>query len=140
MSATTEKNKAIVLRFNRECVEQGNEEVFAEIVAEDCINHAAVPGIPEGAAGMRHFILDVLRPAFADLKATIYDQIAEEDLVVTRKAFHATHTGQFMGISPTHKKVVIEVIDIIRLREGKYVEHWGMSNIPRIIAELSAKR
>ncbi len=36
--------------------------------------------------------------------------------------------------------VGIEVIDIIRLREGKYVEHWGMSNIPRIIAELSAKR
>jgi predicted ester cyclase len=42
-----------------------------------------------------------------------------------------------MGIPPTGKKVIINVIDIIRLREGKYVEHWGMSNIPEVIAQLS---
>jgi predicted SnoaL-like aldol condensation-catalyzing enzyme len=30
-----------------------------------------------------------------------------------------------MGIPAFNKKVVIAVIEIIRLRDGKYVEHWA---------------
>ncbi len=49
----------------------------------------------------------------------------------------ATHTGDFMGIPASNKSVIINVIDIIRLRDGKYVEHWGMSNLADIIKEIS---
>jgi predicted ester cyclase len=86
---------------------------------------------------MIHFLQNILRTGFPDLSVEILDQVAEGDLVTTRKAIHATHSGDFMGIPPTGKKVIINVIDIIRLREGKYVEHWGMSNIPEVIAQLS---
>jgi predicted ester cyclase len=47
--------------------------------------------------------------------------------------------GYMMGIPPTGKKVVIHVIDIIRLKDGQYVEHWGMSNLPEVMAEISRK-
>src|SRR5882757_5086690 len=115
MNHSTEKNKQIVTRFNKEVLEQGNQRSFAELVAEDCINHAAVPGVPAGKEGMNYFILGVLRTAFPDLKVNIYSQVAEGDLVTTRKSILATHTGEFLGIAPTHKAVEIEVIDIIRL-------------------------
>jgi len=46
-------------------------------------------------------------------------------MVSTRKALHATHTGEFMGIPPTNKKVTIQVIDMIRVHNGKYAEHWA---------------
>ena len=42
-----------------------------------------------------------------------------------------------MGIAPSNKKVSIHVIDIIRLSDGRYVEHWGMSNLADIVKELS---
>jgi hypothetical protein len=32
---------------------------------------------------------------------------------------------------------VINVIDMIRLKQGKYIEHWGMSNLAEVIAQLS---
>ena len=35
--------------------------------------------------------------------------------------------------------MVINVIDIIRLKNGRYVEHWGMSNLSEVIAEISRK-
>ena len=44
--------------------------------------------------------------------------------MVTRKAFHGTHLGPLMGIPPTGKRVTIGVIDIVRVVEGKIVEHW----------------
>ena len=87
---------------------------------------------------MLHFLNDVLRAGFPDIKAVILDQVAEGDKVVTRKELHGTHNGTFMGIAATGKKVVIHVTDIIRLRDGQYVEHWGMSNIHSVVSELGA--
>lgn len=135
--STTEQNKRIVTRFNKEFIESGNIDSFKELVAEDLVNHTAIPGVSPGPDGMVYFLQKVLKVAFPDLKVKIHDQVAEGDKVTTRKTLHCTHDGEFMGIAATGKKVQIEVIDIIRLRDGKYVEHWGISNIPSVIAELS---
>ena len=140
MNITTEQNKAIVARFNKEVIEQGNMESFKELVADDLFNHAAPAGMPTGPDGMIYFLQDVLKTGFPDLRVKILDQIAEGDSVTSRKEFYATHMGTFMGIPASNKKVVIEVIEIIRLRDGKYVEHWGMSNLPDIIMEISSKQ
>ena len=140
MNITTEQNKAIVARFNKEFIEQGNMESFKELVADDLFNHAAPAGMPTGPDGMIYFLRDVLKTGFPDLRVKILDQIAEGDSVTSRKEFYATHMGTFMGIPASNKKVVIEVIEIIRLRDGKYVEHWGMSNLPDIIMEISSKQ
>jgi steroid delta-isomerase-like uncharacterized protein len=137
MQSTTEQNKKTVIRFNKEFIETGNTDVFEELIAEDVVNHSAPPGSSTGADGMVHFLKNILRTGFPDLTVEILNQVAEDDLVTTRKVIRATHTGNFMGIPPTGRKVVINVIDMIRLSNGKYVEHWGMSNIPEVIAQLS---
>jgi len=137
MERTLDQNKKTVTRFNKEFVEQGNIDSFKELISDSVINHAAPAGVPNGPDSMFHFLNDILKKGFPDLRLEIFDQIAEGDKVVTRKAFHATHSGDFMGIAPSHKKVVINVIDIIRLRDGKYVEHWGISNLSDVIAEIS---
>jgi len=136
---TTEQNKAIVTRFNRECIEQTDPASFKEILAVDCINHAAPPGAANGPESMINFLSNVLKPGFPDLKVTILDQVAEGDKVVTRKEIRGTHTGLFMGAAPSNKPVVIKVIDIIRLRNGQYVEHWATSNIHEVLTEISTK-
>jgi predicted ester cyclase len=139
MVTPLEKNKSVVLRFNKEVIEQGNMNSFKELVADNVINHAAPAGVPNGPESMSYFIMNVLRIGFPDIKVEILDQIAEADKVTTRKIFYATHTGEFMGIAPTNRKITINVIDIIRLENGKYVEHWGISNISEILNQLSAK-
>jgi predicted ester cyclase len=138
MNGTTTQNKAIVGRFNKEVIEQGNMETFHELVASDLFNHAAPAGMPTGPDGMIYFLRDVLKAGFPDLQVTILEQIAEKDLVTSRKQFHATHTKNFMGIPASNKKVVIDVIEIVRLRDGKYVEHWGISNLADVVTAIAS--
>ena len=48
-----------------------------------------------------------------------------------------THTGEILGISASNKEVEINVIEIVRLRNGKYVEHWGQSNFDEVVKQIS---
>lgn len=66
----------------------------------------------------------------------IHDQIAEGDWVTTRKTIRGTHRGALMGVPPTNRAVAIDVIDMVRIRDGRYVEHWGLTTLADTLAQL----
>lgn len=134
---TTEKNKAVVLRFNQEVIEEGKIQSFEELMDKDFINHSAPEGADQGPGGMIYTFNSILRPAFSDMKVIIHSQVAENDLVTTRKSITGTHTGTLFGIAPTGKQIEIDVIDIVKIRDGKYFEHWGLNTLPAVLAKLS---
>jgi len=132
---TLENNKQLVGRFNKEVIGEGNFDTFTALMDPGFINRSA-PVSANGPQSMWHTFANVLRPAFPDLRVEIYDQIAQGDKVTTRKAIIGTHSGVLMGIPPTGRTVKIEVIDIVRLQNGKYIEHWGINNFQSVIEEL----
>ena len=134
-----EKNKATVVRFNKEFIEGGDMKSFDEIVAKDFVNHSAPEGMPKGPEGVLYFFNQILKPAFPDLKVEIQDQVAEGDFVTTRKFFHGTQKGEFMGIPPSNKEVVMNVIDIIKLHNGKFTDHWNVLDMSNVVAQISSK-
>lgn len=134
---TTENNKAAVRRFNQEVIASWNEESFAELMDPDFVNRSAPAGMDNGPDGMRYFFNEILRPALSDLKVTIHQQMAEQDWVTTRKTISGLHTGTLLGIPATQKRVQIEVIDMVRLQNGKYMEHWGITTLPELLKNLS---
>jgi predicted ester cyclase len=137
METLQEKNKKVVLRFNKEILEEGNFETFKQIMHDDFINRSA-PEHANKKEDVFNNITKVLHKAFPDMRVEIYDQIAEDDRVTTRKAIFATHAGELMGIPPTNKKVKIDVIDIVTVRDGKYFEHWGINTLHNVAAELKS--
>jgi predicted SnoaL-like aldol condensation-catalyzing enzyme len=137
MSFSTEKNKQIVVRFNKEFIEQGKTEAFEQLLSEEVINHSAPAGMPNGKESFYSFLNNVLRRGFSNLKVEILEQVAERDLVCTRKKITGIHTGEIFGIPASNKEVIINVIDIIRLSEGTYAEHWGQSNFDEVIKLIS---
>ena len=137
MSYTPEQNKAIVMRFNKECIEEGNTNSFKQLLSENVINHAAPKGSPNGPGSFYFFLNEVLAKGFPDRRIEILAQIAEGDLVTTRKKIRATHTGEIFSIPPSNKRVEIDIIDIIRLDDGKYAEHWGLSNLSDVLKQIS---
>jgi len=136
---TLRRNKAVVIRFNREVIENGDLAAFEEIMAPDFVNRTAAPGVAPGPDGMLFVLNQVLRPAFPDLRVEIHDQIAAGDKVTTRKTLRGTHQGSLQGIAPTGRSIAIEVIDIVRLRDGQYAEHWGINTLPVVVAQLRAE-
>jgi predicted ester cyclase len=70
----------------------------------------------------------MFREAFPDSYFTVEDMVAEGDKVATRKTFHGTHRGEFLAIPPTGQQISIGLIDIVRVADGKVVEHWSIAD------------
>jgi steroid delta-isomerase-like uncharacterized protein len=135
---SAEQNKALVVRFVEELFNKGNVGIVGEIFAPDFIEHEQLPpGMPSGREGVK-VLASVLRSAFTDFKATIEDMLAEDDKVVVRMTWSGTHKGEFMGVPATGKRVSIGVIDIIRITNGKVVEHWGQMDAMGLMQQIGA--
>jgi ketosteroid isomerase-like protein len=108
--------KDVVRRFVDEYQTAGDERAFTELLHPDVVDHSRPPGIAPGADGVRQQF-DGFRAALDGFRATILDQVAEDDKVVTRKVF--------TGTDQTGGEVEIHVIDIVRVADGRIVEHWN---------------
>lgn len=137
MESMTEDNKAVVRRFNKEVIEQGNVDSFNALMDNTFVNRSAPAGMDNGPQGMIWFFNEILRPAMPDIKVIIHDQVAEGDMITTRKTISGTQTGPLLGVLATGKAVSIEVIDIVRVRDGRYIEHWGITTLPELLAALA---
>ena len=123
-----EDNKQVVARFVEVCQNQHDLAAADAIFHPQFVNHAIPGGRPlppttRPAEGFQLFY-GMLLAAFPDASMHIEEQIAERDLVVTRKTFRGTHRGELWGLPPSGNPVQIEFIDIFRIKDGQLVEHW----------------
>jgi len=118
-----ERNKAVIRRFVEEVQNKKDEAAYYELNDPAFVNLSAPPGISSDREGGKVYLFGFLE-AFQDCQFTIDDMVAEGDQVVTKKTFRGTHTGEFAGIPATGKKVELQFVDIMRVRDGRIVEHW----------------
>ena len=134
---SAEGNKEIVRRFVEAVQNEGDLSVLDEVAAPGYINRTAPAGVPADREGLKQ-LTAMFRRAFPDGRMTIQDMVAEEDRVATRKTFRGTHQGELMGISPTGKAVVIGLMDMVRLVDGKVVESWSAADDLGLLQQLGA--
>jgi predicted ester cyclase len=78
--------------------------------------------------------------AMPDLQITVHDVIASGDKVVARVTYSAKHTTPFFaGIAPTGKSLSIGTIDIWRIENGKFAEHWDQVDYLGLQRQMTAK-
>ena len=131
-----EQNKALARKLVEEVINQGNISEIDELLIPNFVEHEELPpGIPPGREAPKA-LFTMLRSAFPDIKATIEHLIAEGDEVVLHMTWAGTHKGEFMGVSPTGKSISINVIDILDIADGKFVEHWGVMDSMAMMQQL----
>ena len=131
-----DRAKAVVRQFNEQVIVEGDRAAFEALIAPDFVNRSVPPGAPNGPESMWNTFQHVLRPALANLSVTIHDQVGEGDKVTTRKTISGKHVGPLLGVAATNRQVSIEVIDIVRIEDGRYAEHWGINTLPTVLAGL----
>src|SRR5207248_6185643 len=92
---------------------------------------AGGPDYPGGGSA-RERLPGLLRRAaagFPDATMEINEQLAERDLVATRKTFRGTHLGELWNLPPTGNRVEFEFIDIFRVCDDRLIEHWTSMDI-----------
>jgi steroid delta-isomerase-like uncharacterized protein len=134
---SAEHNKAIVRQMVEQLQSRHDLSVVDELFAADFVDHSAPPGLPPDREGVK-MQFAMFFNAFPDLRVVIHDQVAESDNVVTRKTFHGTHQGDLIGIPPTGQPVAFDVIDMLRLRDGKITDHWNVVDQLALLRQIGA--
>jgi predicted ester cyclase len=120
------EHRQLVEQFYEEVVNAGNVDKIDELLADDFVEHEELAGISQDREGVKEFFR-MLRSAFPDVRFQAEDVISEGELA-----------AEFMGVPPTGKQVTVSGIDIVRLRDGKCLEHWGQFDAMGLMQQLGA--
>ena len=112
-----------------------NPDLVDSFVATDYRNHNAF--VDDGREANRQFWAGFFA-ALPDLTATMEDLVVSGDRVVGRFVYRGTHLGEFMGIPPSGRPVEMRSIDIWRVADGLFVEHWDELNTLEFFQQLGA--
>lgn len=134
---TTTDNKEIVRRFVEAAQTKHDLTAIDVMMSPDFVDHSVPPGLPPDREGVK-MQFSMFFSALPDLHAVIHEQIAEGDKVMTRKSLRSTHQGELFGVPPTGKPISIEVIDILRIRDGKITDHWNLVDRLGLMQQLGA--
>ena len=94
-----------------------------ELIAEDYVNHAALPGTPPGVEGQAA-LMKRLWTAFPDAKFTIEHLAADGDTVICIGTMTGTHEGELLGVPPSGRQVAWRMCHIVKVDEaGRALEH-----------------
>lgn len=136
---SAEENKDLIRRYI-EAVDDNHTSdwsVLDEYIAEDFVAHNPVyPGVSLDRDGMKEGA-ELFRVATPG-RHEITMQVAEDDLVVSHIVGRGAHEGELLGIPATHKEVETEGIAIHRVRDGKIVEYWSVSDVARVLQQVGA--
>jgi predicted ester cyclase len=101
------------------------------------LNHNAFaePG-PEGVKK----VFGAIIAGVPDLKVSAEDVFVSADgsRLVGRYRYEGTHTGNFLGYPATGKAFAMRSIDIWRVEDGRFIEHWDELNTLDIFTQIGA--
>ena len=136
---STEKNKDLIRRYIRAIDDNrsGDWSVLDEYIAEDFVaRNPPLPGVSLDRDGMKE-ASEIFRSATPGTHE-IRMQVAEGDLVVSHIVGRGVHEGELFGIPATNSEVETEGIAIHRVRDGKIVEYWSVTDVARVLQQVGA--
>lgn len=133
-----EENKAIARRWNDEIWSKGNMAAVDGLMADNFVWLNAPPGVASDREGFKQFQTGALG-AFSEMNCNVEDMVAEGEKVAVRWTWSGKHTGDYMGMAPTGKKVTITGVSIIRITGGKITEEWDEADNLGFMTQLGAK-
>jgi steroid delta-isomerase-like uncharacterized protein len=135
---TSEDNKGLVRRFWEEVFNQQLLERAGEYVAQDYLDHGAVPGQGLGLEGAKRQRWARYFAAIPDLHAQVDDMVAEGDRVSVRFTVTGTQVGELVGIPPSGRRFDVGGMCIYRIADGKIAEQWEQVDWLGVMRQLGA--
>ncbi|KKD38071.1 MAG: ester cyclase [Limnoraphis robusta] len=127
-------NKDVVRQFFEIYNSQDYEAAY-KCMASNYLDHG-LPQVQSVEDAIK--ILKSTHTSFPDIKVVIDDLIEENDKVVFRGHFSATHLGEFVGIAPTGVRVEFEALEIFKIENQKITESWGYWPMSEIVHQIQA--
>ena len=113
--------------FYETVISENRIDKIAEFISSDCRVKTGEKMIPVGIEGMREHI-KATKQTYPDYTMKITRQFCDGDYVISEFVMEGTHTGEWIGIKPTGKRLVFTGINIDKVNNGLIIEHSGAVN------------
>jgi predicted ester cyclase len=128
-------NKAVAREMLKAWNDEGETHLPDKLLSPDVVTRFHHPlKAPTGRGKRQRVPSEVALPreAFPDQKFTEQILIADDNgLVFIAWDLTATHEGELYGKRATGKQVNVHGCDVVRVQDGKIVEHWDYYTKPR---------
>lgn len=115
-------HEELLRRWFNEVWNQGRLAAIGELAAPDCVLYAE--GVTfRGPAEIRKRA-ERIRASFSNFRVEIDEIATHRDLVVGRWRMRMTNTGEWMGLPPTRKRLVVHGSTWMRIHDGRVSERW----------------
>jgi predicted ester cyclase len=134
-----DENKDLIRRYVQAIDDNDTSDwsVLDEYIAEDFVaNNPPLPGVSLDREGVKQ-AAEIFRIATPG-RHEVGLQVAEGDLVASVVVGRGVHAGELFGIPATNRPVETEGIAIHRVRDGKIVEYWSVTDVARVLQQVGA--
>jgi steroid delta-isomerase-like uncharacterized protein len=111
----------------------GDVEAFESILAPGYVRHTKSG--PKDIDVLRREINDS-RTAFPDIDTEILETVEQGDMVAIRWRSQGTHTGSFMGVPPTQRRVLVTGASFCRFADDLLAEEWVVWDPRELLAAM----
>ena len=135
--ANTSYANVKLVRGTFEALNAGDVDACLARIAPDFLMNLA--GSPDQRRGREEWRegLQLMRRAFPDIKAQIDDVFGSGDRVAVRLTFTGTHSGDFLGITATGRRVEYQSHEFYRVENGLLAEEWICSDMASLFQQIS---
>jgi predicted ester cyclase len=70
---------------------------------------------------------EYMRAGCPDMEVITEHSVENGEWVANRYTIRGTHTGDFFGQPPTGERFEIKGMDMVRVQDGRLVEHWAFA-------------
>jgi steroid delta-isomerase-like uncharacterized protein len=133
-----QERKAKIRRHFLEVLNQGKLEMIEEIYHPHYVLHAPVStGDTIGYEGLKQRVIE-FRTGFPDIRFAVETIIVQGDDAAARWTLAGTHTGNFVGLEPTGRSVIVPGILMLRFEGDRIVEGWSGFDAMDMMQQLGA--
>jgi steroid delta-isomerase-like uncharacterized protein len=131
------ENRKLVRRYYDELWNQWKIDLIPELLAEDFRFRGSVGVMARGRSAFRDYV-EMIRAAFPDFHNHVESMLAEDNRVVARLGYTATHRGQIFGINPTGNQISYAGVGIFAVGGHQIVSAWVLSDHHELMRQLGA--
>ncbi|MGE0564901.1 MAG: ester cyclase [Pseudolabrys sp.] len=122
MTTIAQRNRDTVARF-LEATHSGDFDAIDTTVDAGIRTHGFPCHSPQSREEYKQFFRD-FGAAFSNMKYQTLALVADDSHVAARFLVEVNHTGEYLGIAPTGKRVSFTGQAIYRLKDGLIAETW----------------
>jgi steroid delta-isomerase-like uncharacterized protein len=126
-------------RFWEEAFNGRDLSLLDDLIADDYVNDAALPGTPPGREGQAA-VMQRLWTAFPDARFEIQHLAVDGDVGICIGTMSGTHEGELLGVPASGRRVEWRMCHIMRFdADGRGIEHSAIRDDLGLMRQMGAR-